>query len=139
MAPRSTPAGPRRRGAEAAPAQDAAADSSAVIAAALDYIEGWSDGDAQRMRRALHPDLVKEIAEKGGHIQEKGADELVRMTGMKGADGEAPADFRDRTHLLTVFGGVAAVRIDAPRWVDLPHLVRTDDGWKILHVLWELR
>jgi hypothetical protein len=129
----------REAAAEPPPSQESPTDSSAVIAAALDYIEGWSDGDAERMRRALHPDLVKEIAEKGGQIQEMGADELVRMTGMKGADGEAPADFRDRTHLLTVFGGVAAVRIDAPQWVDLLHLVRTDDGWKILHVLWELR
>ena len=30
-----------------------------ITAAALDYVEGWFDGDADRMRRALHPDLVK--------------------------------------------------------------------------------
>ena len=27
-----------------------------ITAAALDYVEGWFDGDADRMRRALHPD-----------------------------------------------------------------------------------
>ena len=30
-----------------------------ITAAALDYVEGWFDGDADRMRRALHPDLAK--------------------------------------------------------------------------------
>ena len=30
-----------------------------ITAAALDYVEGWFDGDTDRMRRALHPDLAK--------------------------------------------------------------------------------
>ena len=34
-------------------------DEDAIRAAALDYIEGWFDGDAGRMDRALHPELVK--------------------------------------------------------------------------------
>lgn len=114
-------------------------DSAAVIATALDYIEGWADGDAERMRRALHPGLVKEIREGEGRIRTSSAEELIRMTGMKGADADEPADYRDRTRLLTMYGDVAAVRIDAPQWVDLLHLVRTEEGWKILQVLWELR
>ena len=35
------------------------ADSAAIRAAALDYIEGWYTGDGARMRRALHPQLAK--------------------------------------------------------------------------------
>ena len=30
-------------------------DEDQVRAAVLDYIEGWFDGDAVRMERALHP------------------------------------------------------------------------------------
>jgi hypothetical protein len=33
-------------------------DDQAIRAVALDYIEGWFDGDASRMERALHPELV---------------------------------------------------------------------------------
>ncbi len=33
------------------------ADSAAIRQAALDYIEGWYEGNAERMERALHPDL----------------------------------------------------------------------------------
>src|SRR4051812_14973787 len=38
-----------------------AADSAAIKATALDYIEGWYTGDAERMERALHPELAKRI------------------------------------------------------------------------------
>jgi Putative lumazine-binding len=30
-------------------------DEQAVRAVVLDYIEGWFDGDAERMERVLHP------------------------------------------------------------------------------------
>ncbi len=35
------------------------ADEDAIRAVVSDYIEGWFDGDAGRMERALHPELVK--------------------------------------------------------------------------------
>src|SRR5580765_400268 len=38
-----------------------AADSSGIRAAAMDYIQGWYDGNADRMERALHPELAKRI------------------------------------------------------------------------------
>jgi hypothetical protein len=33
-----------------------AADSAAIRATALDYVEGWYAGDAARMEKSLHPD-----------------------------------------------------------------------------------
>jgi hypothetical protein len=36
-----------------------AADEEAILATVSDYIEGWFDGDASRMERALHPELMK--------------------------------------------------------------------------------
>ena len=44
----------------ASPGQGAA-DSAAIRATALDYIEGWYEGNAERMERALHPELAKRI------------------------------------------------------------------------------
>jgi hypothetical protein len=32
-------------------------DRALIRQAALDYFEGWFDGDAERMDRALHPNL----------------------------------------------------------------------------------
>ncbi len=36
-------------------------DASAIKQTALDYIEGWYEGNAERMERALHPELAKRI------------------------------------------------------------------------------
>ena len=36
-------------------------DEAAIKATALDYLEGWYSRDAERMERALHPDLAKRI------------------------------------------------------------------------------
>jgi len=36
-------------------------DRDAIKATALDYIEGWYEGNPERMERALHPDLAKRI------------------------------------------------------------------------------
>jgi len=32
---------------------------AAIRSVVLDYVEGWFDGDAGRMARALHPELAK--------------------------------------------------------------------------------
>lgn len=123
-------------------AAQTAADSAAVRATALDYIGGWFEHDPARMRRALHPGLVKEIQGADGSVQRMGADELVAMVErMDRASGRAtaPPGLAEATRILAIFGDAASVRIDAPDWVDLLHLVRADGEWKILQVLWELR
>jgi hypothetical protein len=45
----------------------AAVDSAGIRAAALDYIEGWYEGNAERMERALHPELAKRIVNTDPH------------------------------------------------------------------------
>jgi Putative lumazine-binding len=42
-------------------------EEAGVRAAVLDYVEGWFDGNAERMERALHPDLVKRCRGLEGH------------------------------------------------------------------------
>src|SRR5947209_19274012 len=40
-------------------ARSSAGDEAAVVGTVLDYFEGWFEGDAERMERALHPELAK--------------------------------------------------------------------------------
>ncbi|MGP0055951.1 MAG: nuclear transport factor 2 family protein [Steroidobacteraceae bacterium] len=35
------------------------ADSAAIKETLLNYVEGWYEGNAARMKRALYPDLAK--------------------------------------------------------------------------------
>ena len=60
-------------------------DDAAIKATALNYIEGWYEGDAARMESALHPELAKRMIltdPKTGHSQfnHMGAMQLVQNT-----------------------------------------------------------
>lgn len=118
------------------------ADSAAIRDAALDYIEGWYEADAARMERAVHPELAKRLHLAPGDrsfVQQTGASALVASTARGGGSETPEEERRTDVRILDVFRGAASVRIDATDWVDYLHLVRTDGGWEILNVLWELR
>lgn len=134
-------------GALSAPASaeaQTAADSSAVRATALDYIEGWYRADPSRMQRAVHPELVKRLHLRApgadrSYVQTTGSSALVTSTARGGGSEVPEGERRAEVRILDLFRGAASVRVDARDWVDYLQMVRTDDGWKILNVLWELR
>ncbi|NIQ53523.1 MAG: nuclear transport factor 2 family protein [Gemmatimonadetes bacterium] len=118
------------------------ADSAGIRDAALDYIEGWYTGDAERMERALHPRLVKRIAARRG-----GRETLIEMSGLelvqatrRGGGSDTPrSERRTEVTILDIFEGAAAVRVDAGRWIDYLQLAKVGGDWVIVNVLWELR
>jgi len=114
-----------------------AADSAAIRATALDYIEGYYNADTVRMARALHPDLVKRIVQNGSRIQGMTAAQLVRATGSHPPVPEAQ-QVKDVT-ILDIYRGAAAVKVNATDWIDYMQLGRIDGQWKIINVLWELK
>ena len=54
------------------------ADQAAIKQTALDYIEGWYEGNPERMERALHPDLAKRIVRTNA----QGQSQLGQMSAM---------------------------------------------------------
>jgi hypothetical protein len=127
----------------AAHAQASPADSAALRATALDYVMGWYTGDADRMARALHPDLAKRMvyADSTGasHLDAMGAEDLIEGT-RRGYGTDTPeAERRADVTILDVFGSAASVRADMRDWIDYLHLARWNGEWKIVNVLWELR
>ncbi len=123
-----------------APAQTAA-DSAAIVATALDYIDGFYTSDAARMERALHPELAKRIVvtrEGASRLQNMTAEQLVQATAGGGAKQIPDEARREDVRILDIYENVAAVRIDAGPWIDYLHLARWNGEWKIVNVLWEL-
>ena len=119
-----------------------AVDSAGITQAALDYIEGWYEGNSDRMTRALHPDLVKRIvADRGGssHIQGMTAEQLIGYTAGGGGRNTPAEKRRAEVTILDVFGNAASVRVDAAEWIDYLQIGKVDGEWKILNVLWEFR
>jgi Putative lumazine-binding len=124
-------------------AQSTAADSAGIRAAALDYIEGWYAGDADRMTRALHPRLAKRLvrssAGRESSLDEMNAETLIGYTRAGSGKRTPTAMQRKGVRILDVFGGAASVRVDAAQWVDYLQLARWNGAWKIVNVLWETR
>ena len=121
-----------------------AADSAGLVSTAKDYIEGWYAGDAARMARALHPELVKRLhsydtTTKRWVVDNQGASRLTNGTARGGGTRTPKDKQRTDVRILDVFRGAAVVRVDAGDWVDYLELVREGDRWLILNVLWELR
>ena len=123
------------------PAQ-AAADSAGIRAAALDYIEGWYEGNAERMERAVHPDLAKRIINKDQRgrsvLGHQSAMTLVQNTRREGGKDTPVAERRKDLTILDIYQNVASAKIDASGWVDYLHLAKWNGRWVIVNVLWEL-
>ena len=119
-----------------------AADSAAIKATALDYIDGWYAGDAARMERALHPELAKRIVmtdpQGRSRLGQQSAMTLVQNTA-RGGGKDTPADKRrDEVKILDIYQNAAAVRVQASSWVDYLHVAKSNGRWVIVNVLWEL-
>ncbi len=121
-----------------------AADSSGIKQAALDYIEGWYEGNGDRMERALHPELAKRIVNtdpRNGRnsLGQQSAMTLVLNTKRGGGKETPAARQRKDVRILDIFGNTASVRIDASDWVDYLHVAKWNGRWVIVNVLWEVR
>ena len=127
-----------------APARaQSAADSAAIRATALDYVEGWYTGDAARMERALSPDLAKRIVISDSlgrsRLSQMSAMGLVQGT-RAGGGKDTPADKQDKEiRILDIFGNAASVRSTMSGWVDYMHMAKFNRRWVIVNVLWELK
>ncbi len=121
-----------------------AADSAAIRQTALDYIQGWYEGNPERMERALHPQLAKRIVRRdpasgGSRLDHMGAAELVEGT-RAGYGTRTPVEKRQSdVTILDVFENAASVKVVASDWVDYLQMARVDGRWMIINVLWELK
>jgi hypothetical protein len=130
-----------RSGAQTITASDA--DKAAIKQTALDYIEGWYEGNAERMERALHPDLAKRII----RTNEKGQSRFDQMSAMGLVQGTragygktTPKEKQQKDiTILDIFENAATVKIIATDWVDYLHLAKFNGHWVIVNVLWELK
>lgn len=91
-------------------------DRAEVVQVALDYFEGWFEGDPTRMERAA--------STAGQALASPGRPRLCRAAERhEGADGRL--DGRRRGE-----------EVRAPGYREYLHLVRTEASWKIVNALW---
>ena len=113
-------------------------DEAKIRRAALDYAESWYAGDAEQMRRALHPQLAKRIA-RSGQVEAMDAEKLIAGVAAGYGKKTPPERQLKNVKILDVFGNAASVRLEMSGWIDYLHLAKFGDEWKIVNVLWELK
>ena len=124
-------------------AQASDADREAVKQTALDYIEGWYEGNPDRMERALSPDLAKRIVmtnpQGRSMLQQMSAMGLVQNV-KRGGGKNTPKERQQKdVTILDVFENAACVKIIASDWVDYLQVAKFNGRWVIVNVLWELK
>ena len=124
-------------------AQQTKSDTELIKQAALDYIEGWYEGDAARMERSLHPDLAKRIVrvdQRGRYmLGQMSAMTLVQLT--REGDGKSTPKEKQQKDVtvLDIFGNAACAKVIASDWIDYLQLAKWRGRWVIVNVLWEMK
>lgn len=119
------------------------ATRAAINATALDYIEGWYEGNPERMERAVHPDLakriVRELPDHRFRVDQMGAMLLVQYV-KKGYGKDTPKEKQQKdVQILDVYGNAASVKVTACDWVDYLQMGKVNGQWVIINVLWEMK
>lgn len=120
-------------------------DKGGIRQAALDYIEGWYEGDAERMERALHPDLAKRIVQP--RPDNKNFSRLDHMSALtliqgvkRGGGKQTPKEKQlKEVTIFDAIGNSASVKIIASDWIDYLHIAKFNGRWVVVNVLWEYK
>jgi hypothetical protein len=115
-------------------------DRAAIRQAALDYAEGYYEGSAERMARAVHPALLKRgllpPGEKDRSLRLMNAEMLIDLT--DSARGRPSGDRHLDFALFDLGDAVASARIFTDQWNDYLLLAKQDGRWRIVSVLWQV-
>jgi hypothetical protein len=113
-------------------------DVLAVRAVALDYIEGWYTGDAERMARSLHNDLVKRTPVQADtstatELRLVTKDRMIELT--RAGGGSDVADPAIEVFVDDVTEDIACARTVCAGYLDYLHIAKTAEGWRIVNIL----
>jgi hypothetical protein len=121
-----------------------AADSAAVRAAVLDYVDAIYRSDTARVVRSVRPSLAKlgvMRSAQGGAWREARMTypQLLDVARTWNRDGRAdPATAPRQVTLLDVLDHTASAKLVAAWGVDYLHVAKGADGrWTIVNVLWQ--
>lgn len=117
-------------------------DTIAINEACMNYIEGYYTANADRMSKALHPELSKRAIfndGQGDFLFNVPASMLV--AGTKGFN--KPLDnsnepFKANIRIFDISYGMATVKVtnNKLKLIDYLHLGEVNGEWKIINVLW---
>ena len=118
-------------------------DRDAIKRTALNYAEGWYEGNAEKMESSLSPDLAKRIVRTNPQGQ-SGLGQMTAMAlvqGTRGGSGkQTPKEEQQKdVTILDAMSSAATVKVEMRDWVDYMHIGKMNGKWVIINVLWEMK
>jgi hypothetical protein len=119
-----------------------ASDVDGARRAALDYLEGFYEGDSLKLARSVSPRVQK----SGWFRGTSGSYSLSPMTfsaffqfaaGVRAGRNRPPAGAPKEVRVLEVLDQIANIRVTAWWGVDYLLMGKEDGKWMISHVLWQ--
>ncbi len=125
------------------PAEAQHMDRAGVERAALDYLEGFYEGSTDKIRRGVHPEVLKFgfYRESGDEEYERAPmsfDEMLQFATRVKESGQHPGpEAPKRVEILDVLDQTAVAKVYAWWGTDYLSMARYDGEWKIVQVLWQ--
>jgi hypothetical protein len=113
---------------------------SEVEAAVRDFVEGIYSGDAERLARAMHPEihkiLLRTIPETGEpFLYKMGSSAMLAATGA-GLFTSPEEGWKIELEVYDISHGLAAAKVTSAQFIDQLLLGRVNGEWKVINDLW---
>ena len=118
-------------------------DRAGVERAALDYLEGFYEGSTDKIRRGVHPEVLKFgfYRESAGEAYQQvpmSFEEMLAFATQVKESGRQPGpDAPKRVEILDVLDQTAVAKVYAWWGTDYLTMARYHGEWKIVQVLWQ--
>jgi penicillin-binding protein-related factor A (putative recombinase) len=112
-------------------------DETDIRNAALDYIEGWYEGNVERMQKAVHSKLVKRRFVSPEEIWALDAPSMINITKEGRGKLPDPSTGKKEISILAIDKNMASVKIVSDKFVDYLHLLKENNQWRIVDALWD--
>jgi hypothetical protein len=118
-------------------------DSIAIKQIALDYIESQHQVNPKQMERALHNKMVKRTFWKNTntnkeYLRETSRETMIRVAKNYNTSGNKfPNNPKKEVIILDIYDKTASVKLIADDWIDYMHIVKINNKWTIVNVLWQ--
>jgi len=120
----------------------AAKDSAEIKEMALGYLVALQQLNPELMERVMHTQLAKRTvgydrATKKEIIRETTFEQMLKFAESWNKSGaKFPFNPSNEVYILDIYNRMATVKLVSDNWVEYLHLVKTNNEWEIINLLW---
>ena len=112
-------------------------DSDKITKTILNYVDGWYEANDSKMNTALSKYLVKRRVVSEDEIWDINKEWMINATKEGKGKIETLGNAIKEIVILDITEKIATAKLISNDFIDYLHLIKIDDNWEIVNVLWE--